>query len=97
MKKIITALLRAGLLLGATSCVTRGPGESTDTTTNLKDILSQIDDEIKNPSSTPVSEVIYKVNGDHVEVVGCNTAVGEVKIESESEGKKVTAIADEAF
>ena len=97
MKKIITALLLAGLLLGATSCVTRGPGESTNTTTNLKDILSQIDDEIKNPSSTPVSEVIYKVNGDHVEVVGCTTAVGEIKIESEYEGKKVTAIADEAF
>ncbi len=97
MKKVITALLLAGLLLGATSCVTRDPGESADTTTNLNDILSQIEDEVKNPSSTPVSEVIYKVSGDHVEVIGCNTAIGEVKIESEYEGRKVTVIADEAF
>lgn len=98
MKKIIAALLLAGLMLGATSCVTRGPRDDTDgTTTNLNDLLSQIEDELNKPSSSTLSEVIYKVNGDHAEVIGCNTALGEVEIESEYEGKKVTVIADDAF
>lgn len=98
MKKIIiTSVLLAALMLTAASCVSRNPGKTDDTTTNLQDILSQIDSELKNPDTMLVNEVLYKVYDDHAEVIGCDTPVGEIKILDEYDGKKVTVIADEAF
>lgn len=98
MKKIIAAsVLGALLLVGATSCASRNPGKTDDTTTNLQDIFSKIDEEINNPTTIQIGEVLYKVYGDHAEVIGCNIAIGDIKIAADYDGKKVTAIADSAF
>lgn len=99
MKKIIIALLAAALLLSLAGCVTRTPGgDETSTTTNLDDLFQQIEDELNKEQSTQLlGEVQYKVYDDHAEVVGCDTPIGDITIEAEFEGKKVTAIADEAF
>lgn len=100
MKKIITALLALALMLSLASCVTRDHGgdDASDTTTNLEDLFQKIEDELnKDQSTVQIGEVKYQLYSDHAEVVGCDTPIGEITIESEYEGKPVTAIADEAF
>lgn len=99
MKKIIVALLTLALLLSLASCVTRDPsGDSETTTTNLQDLFQQIEDELnKDQSTVQLGEVKYQLYSDHAEVIGCDTPIGDIVIESSYEGKPVTAIADEAF
>lgn len=100
MKKIIALL--ALLLVTAclfTACVDRQPGESEVTTPSLDQMLQDIEDALNedNSGKKVFAEVIYKVNGDHAEVVGCEFPIGEVEVLAEFEGKPVTTIAAGAF
>ncbi len=101
MKKLIVLLaltLVTACLL--TACVDRQPGKDEDTTPSLDQILQDMEDAINQgdePGKQVFAEVVYQINGNHAEVVGCEFPIGEVEVLAEFEGKPVTTIAAGAF
>ena len=81
MKKIIIAsVLLAALMLTAASCVSRNPGKTDHTTTNLQDILSQIDSELKNPDMVVIPGTILTSYNDDMYLIPKTRAITKTNI-----------------